>query len=140
MPRLGNRRMHLLHLVREFHSEPLQDVPLPRVVLGVHSRLDLLVIDYANSKATLCVRVVKGLSCALDLDQQLLPVCERITQARKDVLGFEIPKRLELEPLRNVFFHLLNFCFYEIEGSYKNRFVQSGQLQCSFSIGLTEMG
>ena len=92
MPRFGNRRMHLLHLVRELHPEPLQDVPLPRVVLGVHPRLNLLVVDYADAKAALRVRVVKSLPCALDLDQQLLPVCERVAQARENVLGFKVPE------------------------------------------------
>jgi hypothetical protein len=45
VPRLQNRRMHLLHAILQLHPKPTQNIMLPRIILGVHPRLHLLVIN-----------------------------------------------------------------------------------------------
>ena len=51
VPRLQNLRMHLLHRIPELLPEPIRHIPLPCIVLGVHPRLDLLVVyDRTDTK------------------------------------------------------------------------------------------
>ena len=83
--------MHLLHRIPKFHPEPRQDVPLPRVVLGVHPRLHLLIIDDAHAKLLLRLRRVERRPRALDLRQELLPVCERVAEAVEYVFCLKVP-------------------------------------------------
>ena len=96
VPRLQDRRVHLLHRVPQLDTEPTQNVPLPRVVLGVHPRLHLLVIHDANPETALRLRGVKRRPRLFDFGKQLLPVCERISESVEDVFGFKVPERLEL--------------------------------------------
>lgn len=109
IPRLQNRRMHLLHRVPQLHSEPTQDIPLPRIVLCVHPRLYLLVINHAHPKRLLCLGRVECRASFLDLCKELLPVCEIFAEAVEDVFGFQVPEGLELEPFGDVVSELLNF-------------------------------
>jgi hypothetical protein len=115
--RLEYRRMHLLHRIPKLHAEPRENVALPRVVLGVHARLHLLVIDDAHSKLLLRFRRVERRACALDLRQELLPVCERVAESVEDVFCLEVPQRLELQPFGDVVFQLLYFGLDEHEWS-----------------------
>lgn len=71
--RLEDRRVHLLHRIAELDAEARQNVALPRVVLGVDARLDLLVIHDAHAKLLLRLRRVERRARALDLRQELLP-------------------------------------------------------------------
>jgi hypothetical protein len=50
VPRLQYCSMHVLHSIPELDAESTENVPLPRVVLGIHASLDLLIIN--NSDAT----------------------------------------------------------------------------------------
>ena len=88
--------MHLLHRIPQFHAEPRENVALPGIVLGVHARLHLLVIDYADPELLLRFRRVEGRARALDLRQELLPIGERVAEAVEDVFCLEVPERLEL--------------------------------------------
>ena len=69
VPRLEDRRVHLLHRIAQLDTEPAQNVPLPRVVLGVHPRLHLLIIDHAHAETALRLRRVKRRSRLLDLGE-----------------------------------------------------------------------
>ena len=113
--RLEDRRVHLLHRIAELDAEPRQNVALPRVVLGVHARLHLLVVHDAHAKLLLRLRRVEQRARALDLGQQLLPVRERVPQPVEHVFRLEVPQRLELQPLRDVVLQLLHFALYESE-------------------------
>ena len=115
VPRLQDRRMHLLHRIAQLDPEPTQNVPLPRVVLGVHPRLHLLVIDDAHAETALRLRRVERRARFFDFGEELLPVCERVAEAVEDVFGFEIPKGLELQPFGDVVFQLLDLEFDERE-------------------------
>ena len=114
---LKDRRMHLLHRIPQFHAEPRENVALPGIVLGVHARLHLLVIDYADPELLLCFRRVEGRARALDLRQELLPIGERVAEAVEDVFCLEVPERLELQPFRNVVFQLLDLGLNQHEWS-----------------------
>ena len=109
VPRLQYRRMHLLHRIPQLHPESTQDVPLPRIVLCIHPRLHLLVVDHAHPKRFLRVRRVERRPRLLDFRQQLLPVRERVSEPVEHVFGFEVPQRLELQPFGDVVFQLLDF-------------------------------
>lgn len=85
--RLEDRRVHLLHRIAKLHAEPAENIALPRVVFGVHARLDLLVVDNAHAKRLLRVRCVKCRPRLFDLGQQLLPIRERVAQAVEDIFG-----------------------------------------------------
>ena len=112
---LEDLRVHLLHRVPELDAEPAQNVALPRVVLGVHTRLDLLVVDHAHPERLLRLGRVERRPRLLDLRQQLLPEREGVAEAREDRLGLEVPERLELEPPTNILPQLLYFALYEQE-------------------------
>lgn len=62
-----NRRMHLLHRIAQFDSESTENIALPRVVLGVDSRLHLLVVDDAHAKRFLGIGRVERRPRFLDL-------------------------------------------------------------------------
>lgn len=64
---LQNRSMHLLHRIAQLDAEPAQNIPLPRIILGIDPRLDLLVIDNAHTKRLLSVRGVECRPRLLDL-------------------------------------------------------------------------
>jgi len=107
--------MHLLHSVPKLDAEPRQDVALPRVVLCVHARLHLLVLDHAHAKLLPRLGRVERRARAFDLRQQLLPVRERVAQSVKHVFRLEIPQRLELQPLGHVVLQLLHLVLYQHE-------------------------
>ena len=65
--RLENRRMHLLHRIAKLDPEPGQNIALPRVILGIHARLHLLIIHDAHAKFLLGLRRVERRPCTLDL-------------------------------------------------------------------------
>lgn len=115
VPCLCDSSVHLLHGVAELNAEATEDVTLPRVVLRVHARLHLLVVDDTHAKRLLCFRRVEGGACFLDLRQQLLPVAKVVAEAVEDVFGFEVPERLELEPFADVLLQLLNLGLNEGE-------------------------
>ena len=94
--------MHLLHGHAQLGSEPVHNIPLPRIVLGIDPRLDLLVVDDAHPEALLRLRGVERRSSLLDLRQELLPVRERIPETIEHVFGFKVPEGLELQPLGDV--------------------------------------
>lgn len=96
VPRLENRRMHLLHRHAQLRPKPIHNVPLPRIVLGIDPRLDLLIVDDTHAEALLRLGRVERRSSFLDLSQELLPVRERVSEAVEHVFGFKVPKRLEL--------------------------------------------
>ena len=99
---LEDRGVHLLHRVAELDAEAGEDVALPRVVLCVHARLDLLVVDDADPERLLRLGRVERRARLLDLGEELLPVGERVAEAVEDVFGLEVPEGLELEPFRDV--------------------------------------
>ena len=107
VPGLENRRMHLLHRDAQLSSEPVHDVPLPCIVLGINPRLDLLVVDNAHPETLLRLRGVERRTSFLDLCEELLPVRERVTKAAEHVFGLEIPEGLELQPLGDILLELL---------------------------------
>ena len=107
VPGFENRRMHLFHSHAQLGSEPVHNIPLPRIVLGVNPRLDLFVVDDAHPEALLCLRSVERRPGLLDLGEQLLPVRERVPKAVEHVFGFKIPEGLELQPLGHVLLKLL---------------------------------
>ena len=115
VPRLEDRRVHFLHRIAELDAESRQNVALPRVVLGVHARLHLLVIHDAHAKFLLRLRRVERRARTLDLGQELLPQRERVAQAIEHVFRLEVPQRLELQPFGDVVFQLLYFDLYERE-------------------------
>ena len=100
---LQNRRMHLLHGIPQLHPKPTQNILLPRIILGIHLRLHLLVINRTHSERILDVSNVERAF--------LLPVCEIFAEAVEDVVGFEIPEGLELEPFADVVSEMLHFDF-----------------------------
>ena len=108
VPRLENRRVHLLHRYAQLGPKSVHDIPLPRVVLGVNPRLDLLVVDDAHAEALLRLRCVERRTCFLDLCEELLPVRERVSEPIEHVFGLEIPEGLELQPLGDVVLELLD--------------------------------
>ena len=108
VPSFQNSRVHLFHRNAQLCAEPVHDIPLPRVVLGVHPRLDLFVVDDAHPEALLRLRRVERRPGLLDLGEQLLPVRERVSEAVEHVFGFEVPERLELQPLGHVLLQLLD--------------------------------
>lgn len=73
VPRLENSSMHLLHSVPKFDSKPTQDIFLPCIVLGVHTSLNLFIINHTHSKRAFCRRRIKRPARTLDLCQELLP-------------------------------------------------------------------
>ena len=74
VPGLENRCMHLLHRDAQLGSKPVHNIPLPRIVLGIDPRLDLLVVDDAHAEALLGLRGVERRASFLDLREKLLPV------------------------------------------------------------------
>ncbi len=78
--RLENRRMHFLHRIAKLDAKPGQNIALPRVILGVHARLDLLIIHDAHAEFLLRLRRVERRPRALDLRQKLLPMRERVPE------------------------------------------------------------
>ena len=125
---LKDRGVHLLHRVAELDAEPAQDVALPGVVLCVHARLDLLVVDDADAERLLRLGRVERRARLLDLREELLPVRERVAEPVEDVFGFEVPEGLELEPLRDVLLELLDFALDKCERSLERRVGEAGQL------------
>lgn len=113
VPRLQDRRMHFLHRVAQLDTKPTQNVPLPRIILGVHPRLHLFVINDADAKTALRLRRIKRRARFLNLGEELLPVRKRVSKSIEDVLGFEVPERLELQPFGDVVFQLLDLEFDE---------------------------
>ena len=101
--------MHLLHRIPQLHPKPAQDIPLPRIVLRVHPRLHLLVVDHAHPERLLRLGRVECRARFFDLGQELLPVREVLAEAVEDVFGFEVPEGLELEPFADVVAELLDF-------------------------------
>ena len=83
--RLENRRMHFFHRIAKLDAEPGQNIPLQRVILGVHARLHLLIIHDTDAKFLMRLRRVEGRSCTLDLGQELLPVRERVSKSVEHV-------------------------------------------------------
>ena len=94
--------MHLLHRVAEFDTKTTENVALPSIVLGIHSRLYLLVVDDANPKRPLRLRRVERRPRLLNLRKKLLPMRKGVSETIKDIFCFEVPERLELEPFRDV--------------------------------------
>jgi hypothetical protein len=129
IPRLQNRRMHLLHRIPQLHPEPTQDIPLPRIILCVHSRLHLLVINHAHPKRLLRLGCIECRAGFLDLCEELLPVCEILAEAVEDVFGFEVPKGLELEPFGDVVSEVLDFDLDQGEWSLEGIVRETGQLR-----------
>ena len=107
--RLENRSVHLFHGISKLDTKSTENVALPCVVLRIHARLDLFVVDNAGYKGLLSFGRVKGRSSLLDLRQELLPAGQGVSKAVEDVFGFEIPQRLELKPFGDVFPQLLHF-------------------------------
>jgi len=91
VPGLQNRSMHFLHRIAQLDTKPAQNVPLPRIILGVDPRLDLLIINHAHAKRFLGVRSVECRPRLLDLRQQLLPVRQRVSESVEHVFGLEVP-------------------------------------------------
>ena len=87
IPRFQNRSMHLLHGIPKLDAKPAQYLALPGVVLGVHARLNLLIVDDADAKAVLRPGGVERRTGLLDFREELLPVRERVAEAVKDVFG-----------------------------------------------------
>jgi hypothetical protein len=108
IPGFENRRMNLLHRHAQLSSEPVHNIPLPRIILGINPRLDLFVVDYTHAEALLRLRSVERRPSLLDLSEQLLPIRKRVAEAVEHVFGFEIPEGLELQPLGYVLLKLLD--------------------------------
>lgn len=111
--------MHLLHRHTQLSSEPVHNIPLPRIVLGIDPRLDLLVVDDAHPEALLGLRSIERRASFLDLCEQLLPVRERVSEAVEHVFCFKIPERLELQPLGDVVLQLLDLVLDQREWTLK---------------------
>lgn len=92
IPRLQDRRVHLLHGVAQLDTKSAQNVSLPRVVLGVHPCLHLFVVDDANAETALRLRGVERRSCFLDFGEELLPMCKRVSESVEDVFSFKVPE------------------------------------------------
>lgn len=107
--------MHLLHRITQLHAKPAQNIPLPCIILRVHPRLHLLVIDHADAERFLCFGGIECRASLLDLGEQLLPVCEGVSEAVEDVFGLEVPEGLELEPFIDVVAELLDFGLHKGE-------------------------
>ena len=107
--RLENRSVHLLHGISKLDTEPTENVALPCVIFRVHARLDLFVVNDTDNKGLLSLGGVKGRSSLLYLRQELLPAGQGVSKAVEDIVGFKIPKRLELKPFGDVFLQLLHF-------------------------------
>ena len=54
---------------------------------------------------------------------------EVLAEAVEDIFGFEVPKRLELEPLCDIFPKLLNFDLNKREGTFEGTISEVCQLQ-----------
>ena len=96
VPSFENRRVHLFHRDAQLSPEPVHNIPLPRIVLGVNPRLNLFIVDDAHAEALLRLGGVERGTSFLDLCQELLPVRERVSKTVEHVFGFEIPEGLEL--------------------------------------------
>lgn len=128
VPRLKNRRMHLFHRNAQLGPKPVHNISLPRIVLRVDPRLNLLVVDDAYAKALLRVRGIERRASFLNLYEELLPVCERVSETIEDVFGFEIPEGLELQPLGDVVLELLDLTLDQRKRSLKGIVRKSRQL------------
>ena len=126
---LENRRVHLLHRIAELDAEPGQNIALPRVILGIHARLHLLIVHDAHAKLLLCLRRVERRPCTLDLRQKLLPMRERVPESVEHVFRLEIPQRLELQPLGDVILKLLHFALYERERALQRVIREASELE-----------
>jgi hypothetical protein len=129
VPRLEDRCMHLLHGISKLDAEPAQYIPLPRIVLGVDLRLDLFIINYADSKRALSVRVIERRSSLLDLGKQLLPIGQRVTQSIEDIFRLQVPQRLKLEPFSHIVFHLLDLGLDQCERSFERPVAKASELR-----------
>jgi len=138
VPGLENRRMHLLHRHAQLGSEPVHNIPLPRVVLGVHPRLDLLVVNDAYAKALLRLRGVERRTSFLDLCEELLPVRERVSETIENVFGLEVPERLELQPLGDVLLQLLDLVLDQREWALKSIIRKPCQLRTGWGKSQSE--
>ena len=118
IPRLEDRRVHLLHCITKLNTEPTQDIALPSIILGIHACLHLLIVNHTDTEVFLSFRSVEGRSSFLDLSKQLLPAGERIAKSVENVFGFEIPQGLELQPLRDILLQLLHLVLNEYERSF----------------------
>lgn len=129
VPCLQDLSVHLLHRVSELHAEAAENIALPHIVLRVHARLHLLIIDHTSAKRALRLRRVERRPRLLDFREQLLPVRERVAESVEDVFGFEVPKRLELQPLGDVLLELLYLVLDEDEGAFQGVVSEAGELK-----------
>lgn len=120
--------MHLLHRVAQLDAEPAQNIALPRIVLGIHAGLHLLIVDNTDAERLLCVRRVECRARLLDLREQLLPVRERVAQAVEHEFGLEVPERLELQPFCDVLLELLHLALDQRERTLQRRVVKVCEL------------
>ena len=67
VPRLHDLRVHLLHSIAKFDTEAAEDIALPGVILGIDTRLNLLVVDYAYAESLLRLRRIERRARFLDL-------------------------------------------------------------------------
>ena len=130
VPRFLYLREHVLHRVAELDAEPAKDITLPGVVFRVDTRLDLFVVDHAGAEGVLRLGRVKRRTRLLNFGEKLLPVCERVTEAVEDVFGLEIPEGLELKPLADVVFELLDLVFDQNERPLQRSIWEARQLKC----------
>lgn len=134
--RLQDGGMHLLHRISEFHTEPTENVALPSIILGVDAGLHLLVVNDTHSERFLRFGGIECRTCLLDLGKELLPVAKVLSESVEDVLGFKIPERLELKPLRNIFLEFLDFALDKREGPLERRIREPCQLRQSWRQGV----
>lgn len=80
--------MHFLHRIAKLDAEPRQYIALPRVILGVHPRLHLLIVHDAHAKFLLRLCRVERRPCTLNLRQKLLPMRERVPESIEYVFRF----------------------------------------------------
>jgi hypothetical protein len=64
----------------------------------------------------------------LNFHEQLLPVCEIITEAIEDIFGFKVPEGLKLEPFADVVSEVLHFDFDKGKRSLEGVIEKMGQL------------
>lgn len=127
--RLEDGGVRLLHRGAELAAKAAENVALPGVVLGVDLALDLLVVDDGDSKRPGRLRVVERGASLADLEEELLPRGERLAEALVDVLGLEIPQRLELEPLVDVGRDLTELVLDESEGAFERAVGEGAELR-----------
>lgn len=72
--RFKDLRMHVLHSVPELHTEATENISLPSVILRIHARLYLLIVNNACTERALRLGCIECRSRLLDLRKQLLPV------------------------------------------------------------------